>query len=124
MNALTAGALGLRVVTGATDVLLILISPLLLLSLPLSLAARFDFVLLDASWSNVPVPRSNFSEVPSRPRAGVFGWLISCTVSNVELAPLAPLAGVLMPVTDNDSSASVSSVPCLPSDFSVVGSDR
>lgn len=41
---------------------------------------------------------------------GVAGWLVSCTVSNVELAPLTPLAGVLMPGTASEFSASESVV--------------
>lgn len=45
--------------------------------------------------------------------------MISCTVSNVELAPLAPLAGVRMPGTNNDSSVSVSFAVDLPSDASI-----
>lgn len=122
-NDFVAGPPGRIAVTGGAGVLLILISPLPPLSLPLSLAAgKLGLALIveaeDPSSDGAPYePSSDFSE-PSKLLAGVFGWLISCTVSNVELAPLAPLAGVLIPGTNNESSTSESVWDCFPSDFS------
>jgi hypothetical protein len=59
-------------------------------------------------------PSSVLSSPPPTPTAGLAGRLISCTVSRVELAPLAPRAGVRIPGTAN-SSSSESFEPCLPS---------
>ncbi len=124
---LAGGAFARRFDCGATEVDLILISPFPPLSLPLSLA-MLDFpliVLLEALSRELSdsfirgAPFSTFSRAPSMLYAGVFGWLISCTVSSVELAPLTPLAGVLMPVADNESSASLSCAPGFPSCCSV-----
>jgi len=119
------GPLGRTTGGGATEVDRILISPFPPLSLPLSLARRLGFDLSDMpacsigfSSVNVDVPFAALSNAPSSEFPGVFGWLISCTVSNVEVPPLAPLAGVLMPGTANVSSASLS-VAVLPSCCSV-----
>ena len=121
VNDLVVGAaLGREAAAGAAEVDFILISPFPPLSLPLSLAGwlAFDLIVLVAPLSKgssfsvnvLGSPLCAFSSTPSRVKLfpGVFGWLTSCTVSSVELAPLTPLAGVLMPGTDNESSASLS----------------
>ena len=116
VNDFEVGPLGRTTGGGATEADLILISPFPPLSLPLSLARRlgFDLMVMPAysmgfSCSVVlEVPFVALSSAPSSVFPGVFGWLISCTVSSVELPPLTPLAGVLMPGTDNESSASLS----------------
>jgi hypothetical protein len=123
-NDFVEGPLGRNAVTGGAGVLLILISLLPPLSLPLSFAAgRLDLALIVEAWDPssdgaLIDPSSDFSWEASKLLAGVFGWLISCTVSNVELAPLAPLAGVLMPGANNESSTSDSVRACFPSEFS------
>lgn len=133
VNDFVAGPLGRAVVCGAADVDLILISPFPPLSLPLSLAVVVGFgaltVVVEAlsvefSCSVVNFNVSTFSKTRSNSNPGVFGWLISCTVSSVELAPLTPLAGVLIPGIDNESSVSVSVVPCFPSCDSAEVVDR
>jgi hypothetical protein len=132
---LVVGApLGREAAAGAAEVDHILISPFPPLSLPLSLAGWLAFALIvlvaplskGSSFSvTVRSPLCAFSSMPSRVKLfpGVFGWLTSCTVSSVELAPLTPLAGVLMPGIDNESSASLS-VACLVSCCSVGCDDR
>jgi hypothetical protein len=123
LNDLLEGAFERRPACGAAEVDLILISPLPPLSLPLSMAAMLGFALivllevveavsvkLSGSDMILLVPFS-FSRMPSRLNVlGVFGWLISWTVSSVELAPLVPLAGVLIPDDSNESSGSLSVV--------------
>ena len=111
---------------GAVEVDLSLTSPFPPLSLPLSFEGRLGFALRvlteavsDASFSDIAFegPFSAISSAPSIPilALGVFGLLISCTVSSVELAPLTPLAGVLIPVTGEVSSASLFDELCFPS---------
>lgn len=45
----------------------------------------------------------------------MLGWLLSCTVSRVELAPLTPLVGVRMPGSERKSSVSLSVAVWYPS---------
>lgn len=79
------------------------------LSLPLS---RTVLVLLSSGFG-ATLASSRFlssrCSARSNCRAGVLGWLFSCTVSKVELAPLTPRAGVRMPLgTEAVSSVSLS----------------
>lgn len=55
---------------------------------------------------------SSFLIAASKPGRGVFGWLISCTVSRVDEPLLGPRAGVLIPDDIWESSTSISEADC------------
>jgi hypothetical protein len=112
------GALGRGAAAGGVFALPSLFPPL---SLPLSLLVLALTVLLEAlsaplscSVSGFAAPFALSSGTGPRPRAGVLGKLFSCTVSSVELAPLNPLAGDLVPAMDDTSSPSASGAAGLP----------